>query len=225
MACLCPSRSSSAQTRTARGPGQRATAHAQGRATGHLGGVSLLQVMPRPPGRYQAGRALLRRTTGAAGHALASAVPWACLGAERPWPGAAGEDLEGYAGAGLYDSITMDATELRKVDYAADRRDPRRCARARCRCARARCACHGAADTARWPACRPKSVHLVRSHWQLNKCGTPQGTQSAAAICSLRRGLACSHARERAPAGLGLRALRPSSPAAPAHPLSRQSRR
>ena len=33
-----------------------------------------------------------------------------------------GEDLEGYAGAGLYDSITMDTTELRKVDYAADRR-------------------------------------------------------------------------------------------------------
>ena len=33
----------------------------------------------------------------------------------------AGEDLEGYAGAGLYDSITMDATETRKVDYAADR--------------------------------------------------------------------------------------------------------
>jgi alpha-glucan,water dikinase len=32
-----------------------------------------------------------------------------------------GEDLEGYAGAGLYDSITMDATVLRKVDYAADR--------------------------------------------------------------------------------------------------------
>ena len=32
-----------------------------------------------------------------------------------------GEDLEGYAGAGLYDSITMDTTELRKVDYAADR--------------------------------------------------------------------------------------------------------
>ena len=33
-----------------------------------------------------------------------------------------GEDLEGYAGAGLYDSITMDPTELRKVDYASDRR-------------------------------------------------------------------------------------------------------
>ena len=32
-----------------------------------------------------------------------------------------GEDLEGYAGAGLYDSITMDPTELRKVDYASDR--------------------------------------------------------------------------------------------------------
>lgn len=26
-----------------------------------------------------------------------------------------GEDLEGYAGAGLYDSITMDASALRKV--------------------------------------------------------------------------------------------------------------
>ena len=32
-----------------------------------------------------------------------------------------GEDLEGYAGAGLYDSITMDRTELKKVDYASDR--------------------------------------------------------------------------------------------------------
>ncbi len=32
-----------------------------------------------------------------------------------------GEDLKGYAGAGLYDSITMDRTELRKVDYASDR--------------------------------------------------------------------------------------------------------
>ncbi|KAK9852315.1 hypothetical protein WJX84_008608 [Apatococcus fuscideae] len=32
-----------------------------------------------------------------------------------------GEDLEGYAGAGLYDSITMDPTELRKVDYSSDR--------------------------------------------------------------------------------------------------------
>lgn len=32
-----------------------------------------------------------------------------------------GEDLEGYAGAGLYDSITMDATELKKVDYNGDR--------------------------------------------------------------------------------------------------------
>ncbi|KAK9809702.1 hypothetical protein WJX73_007079 [Symbiochloris irregularis] len=32
-----------------------------------------------------------------------------------------GEDLEGYAGAGLYDSITMDSTETRKVDYGADR--------------------------------------------------------------------------------------------------------
>lgn len=35
-----------------------------------------------------------------------------------------GEDLEGYAGAGLYDSITMDRTELRKVDYASDRSAP-----------------------------------------------------------------------------------------------------
>lgn len=32
-----------------------------------------------------------------------------------------GEDLEGYAGAGLYDSITMDKTILRKVDYGQDR--------------------------------------------------------------------------------------------------------
>ena len=32
-----------------------------------------------------------------------------------------GEDLEGYAGAGLYDSITMDPTELKKVDYNSDR--------------------------------------------------------------------------------------------------------
>ena len=32
-----------------------------------------------------------------------------------------GEDLEGYAGAGLYDSITMDATALRRVDYGEDR--------------------------------------------------------------------------------------------------------
>ena len=31
------------------------------------------------------------------------------------------QDLEGYAGAGLYDSITMDETELRKVDYGEDR--------------------------------------------------------------------------------------------------------
>ena len=37
-----------------------------------------------------------------------------------------GEDLEGYAGAGLYDSITLDTTETRKVDYGADR-----CAEAR----------------------------------------------------------------------------------------------
>ena len=35
-----------------------------------------------------------------------------------------GEDLEGYAGAGLYDSITMDRTELKKVDYASDRCAP-----------------------------------------------------------------------------------------------------
>ena len=32
-----------------------------------------------------------------------------------------GEDLEGYAGAGLYDSITMDQTHLKKVDYNGDR--------------------------------------------------------------------------------------------------------
>lgn len=32
-----------------------------------------------------------------------------------------GEDLEGYAGAGLYDSITMDQTKLKKVDYNGDR--------------------------------------------------------------------------------------------------------
>ena len=32
-----------------------------------------------------------------------------------------GEDLEGYAGAGLYDSITMDPTNLKKVDYNGDR--------------------------------------------------------------------------------------------------------
>ena len=32
-----------------------------------------------------------------------------------------GEDLEGYAGAGLYDSITMDTTELKKVDYGEDK--------------------------------------------------------------------------------------------------------
>ena len=32
-----------------------------------------------------------------------------------------GEDLEGYAGAGLYDSITMDTTKLQKVDYNGDR--------------------------------------------------------------------------------------------------------
>ena len=32
-----------------------------------------------------------------------------------------GEDLAGYAGAGLYDSITMDPTVTRKVDYGSDR--------------------------------------------------------------------------------------------------------
>lgn len=32
-----------------------------------------------------------------------------------------GEDLGGYAGAGLYDSITMDETVTRKVDYGSDR--------------------------------------------------------------------------------------------------------
>lgn len=32
-----------------------------------------------------------------------------------------GEDLEGYAGAGLYDSITMDPTTMEKVDYNGDR--------------------------------------------------------------------------------------------------------
>jgi alpha-glucan, water dikinase len=31
-----------------------------------------------------------------------------------------GEDLEGYAGAGLYESITMDATQLVRVDYSDD---------------------------------------------------------------------------------------------------------
>jgi alpha-glucan,water dikinase len=31
-----------------------------------------------------------------------------------------GEDLEGYAGAGLYDSVTTATTERRKVDYSAD---------------------------------------------------------------------------------------------------------
>lgn len=31
-----------------------------------------------------------------------------------------GEDLDGYAGAGLYDSITMDETVTRKVDYMDD---------------------------------------------------------------------------------------------------------
>ena len=32
-----------------------------------------------------------------------------------------GEDLEGYAGAGLYDSVTMDPTVVKKVDYNSDR--------------------------------------------------------------------------------------------------------
>ena len=32
-----------------------------------------------------------------------------------------GEDLEGYAGAGLYDSITMQKTQQRKINYAEDR--------------------------------------------------------------------------------------------------------
>jgi len=32
-----------------------------------------------------------------------------------------GEDLEGYAGAGLYDSITTDETVLKKVDYGEDK--------------------------------------------------------------------------------------------------------
>lgn len=31
-----------------------------------------------------------------------------------------GEDLEGYAGAGLYESITMDETQLVRVDYNDD---------------------------------------------------------------------------------------------------------
>jgi hypothetical protein len=31
-----------------------------------------------------------------------------------------GEDLEGYAGAGLYESITMDPTETVRVDYSDD---------------------------------------------------------------------------------------------------------
>lgn len=35
-----------------------------------------------------------------------------------------GEDLAGYAGAGLYDSITMDLTVQRKVDYGADKCAP-----------------------------------------------------------------------------------------------------
>ena len=31
-----------------------------------------------------------------------------------------GEDLEGYAGAGLYESITMDTTTSQRVDYSDD---------------------------------------------------------------------------------------------------------
>lgn len=31
-----------------------------------------------------------------------------------------GEDLEGYAGAGLYESITMDTTVQQRVDYSDD---------------------------------------------------------------------------------------------------------
>merc|ERR1712072_837798 len=31
-----------------------------------------------------------------------------------------GEDLDGYAGAGLYDSVPMDETEERPVDYSSD---------------------------------------------------------------------------------------------------------
>lgn len=34
-----------------------------------------------------------------------------------------GEDLAGYAGAGLYDSITLEASSLKKVQYTTDRRD------------------------------------------------------------------------------------------------------
>lgn len=36
-----------------------------------------------------------------------------------------GEDLEGYAGAGLYDSITMDETVMQKVDYGQDKCVPK----------------------------------------------------------------------------------------------------
>jgi len=38
-----------------------------------------------------------------------------------------GEDLEGYAGAGLYESITMDPTETKRVDYMDDKlvQDPK----------------------------------------------------------------------------------------------------
>ena len=31
-----------------------------------------------------------------------------------------GEDLEGFAGAGLYDSITMEEATLKNVDYSTD---------------------------------------------------------------------------------------------------------
>ena len=31
-----------------------------------------------------------------------------------------GEDLEGFAGAGLYDSITMEDATLKNVDYSSD---------------------------------------------------------------------------------------------------------
>lgn len=34
-----------------------------------------------------------------------------------------GEDLAGYAGAGLYDSITLEASSLKKVQYTTDRCD------------------------------------------------------------------------------------------------------
>jgi len=82
----------------------------------------VLQVLTPPLGSTKQVAALLRRTTDALRPALASAVPWHAQERCGRGRGPAGEDLEGYAGAGLYDSITMDATELRKVDYAADRR-------------------------------------------------------------------------------------------------------